>query len=74
MIENYKPIIHQYRRDLVTNNIVAEPRHEETIVNPYTSLICLTEIPQEWERVKITDMETNTIMVEVYNIEDIIDK
>lgn len=30
MIENYKPIIHQYRRDLVTNNIVAEPRHEVT--------------------------------------------
>ncbi len=74
MIENYKPIIHQYRRDLVTNNIVAEPRHEETIVNPYNSLICLTEIPQEWERVKITDMETNTIMVEVFNVEDIIDK
>ena len=71
MSENYKPIIHQYRRDLATSSIVAEPRHEEIIVNPNMGLICLTEIPQEWERVKIFNITDNMVMSEVYNIEDI---
>lgn len=71
MNDNYKPIIHQYRRDLATNNIISQPRHEEIIVHPYNSLICLTEIPEEWERVKIINKETNENMSEVYNIEDI---
>ena len=71
MNDNYKPIIHQYRRDLATNNIISQPRHEEIIVHPYNSLICLTEIPEEWERVKIINKETNENMSEVYNIEDV---
>ena len=68
--EDYNEIVWQPRRDKTTGELVAMPIHQEDMVNPLNGIVCLREIPDEFNRIVVKD-ENGVAFREVGNSDEI---
>ena len=68
--EDYNEIVWQPRRDKTTGELVSMPIHQEDMVNPLNGIVCLREIPDEFNRIVVKD-EYGVAFREVGNSDEI---